>query len=601
MTFYGLLILITILCINLLIIAEPSIDPYRAIDGSGNNIEYSYIGQSGRFYSRLLPSATVVSTVNARNISNALFFSLQKLKNQYSINMGESLFTQFLNHDFEATLTIRSLNLRINTTVYPGDVIYNPNATIKQLLVAPSNGTISSETGEFEVYNNATSWCDLSNLYGSTDDVTLKIRSGINGTLKMSTYIINLGPVSIPVVNLLPNSAITGLTSQTVFSVLPSAIPTSGDERANENVGEFVYNTIMAREHNRINTKLQKSLGFRLFNATGPIVTAASYLNDTERDEMLFQESARRNRAIYQKIVFNDYPSVILGKKLPPYNGYRSDAAMDTSIEFASAAFRYGHSTIDMWHVRNATTGCIHNFTFRAGQTTVTTSQLSNGGQLGGPFTPAFALVTIGGMENLLRGLLNAPAAKMDLIYSEDVLRSVTFAGSSGLGVDVGVADLIRCRENKCPLYNEIRKKYYEGYGPKNIYASPLCHANRNTPAIDPLECFLLINSNLNIAMSLQEVYSKINKIEAIVGLFAENDEGTPILPTMSTIIRDFYINSRDGDRFYYENDQFDASELHHINSRSLSDVIADNTNLKNIQANAFLIPDESSIAPQCL
>ena len=96
--------------------------------------------------------------------------------------------------------------------------------------------------------------------------------------------------------------------------------------------------TLWMREHNRIAKFLQSD-------------------NPTWDDERLFQESRRILIAEYQHIVYNEWLPLIVGKELmstwglwPLSKGY-SDQYLDTfdpriTNEFATAAFRFGHSLI---------------------------------------------------------------------------------------------------------------------------------------------------------------------------------------------------------------------------------------------------------------
>ena len=96
--------------------------------------------------------------------------------------------------------------------------------------------------------------------------------------------------------------------------------------------------TIFLREHNRVADKLRQR-------------------NQGWSDERLFQEAKRFVNAEYQHIVYNEWLPVVLGKQFintyglfPLSSGYSQD--YDTSFdpritnEFATAAFRFGHSLV---------------------------------------------------------------------------------------------------------------------------------------------------------------------------------------------------------------------------------------------------------------
>lgn len=95
--------------------------------------------------------------------------------------------------------------------------------------------------------------------------------------------------------------------------------------------------TIWMREHNRVADKLAD-------------------LNPSWDDEKVFQEARRIVIAEYQHIIYNEWLPSVLGRRwmeekqmLPKESGY-SDIYFDLdpsiSNEFATAAFRFGHSLI---------------------------------------------------------------------------------------------------------------------------------------------------------------------------------------------------------------------------------------------------------------
>ena len=114
-----------------------------------------------------------------------------------------------------------------------------------------------------------------------------------------------------------------------------------GDGRANEQLNLIAMHTIWMREHNRIAKALEN-------------------LNPGWDDEKLFQESRRILIAEYQHIIYNEWLPLILGKSvmmlsgmMPIQSGYSDNSAFysenfDPRVtnEFATAAFRFGHSLI---------------------------------------------------------------------------------------------------------------------------------------------------------------------------------------------------------------------------------------------------------------
>lgn len=111
----------------------------------------------------------------------------------------------------------------------------------------------------------------------------------------------------------------------------------TGEDRGNENLGLIAVHTLFMREHNRIASELSR-------------------LNPSWNDQTLFFETRKILIAIYQHIIFNEWLPLIIGPdyvktlNLFSLNGtafyQQYDPNINPSIanEFATAAFRYGHS-----------------------------------------------------------------------------------------------------------------------------------------------------------------------------------------------------------------------------------------------------------------
>ena len=111
-----------------------------------------------------------------------------------------------------------------------------------------------------------------------------------------------------------------------------------GDVRVNEQLNLIVMHTIWMREHNRVARFLSK-------------------LNPFWDEERIFQEARRIVVAEYQHIIYKEWLPSVLGNNymttygLWPLSKGFSANYMDTfdpriTNEFATAAFRFGHSLI---------------------------------------------------------------------------------------------------------------------------------------------------------------------------------------------------------------------------------------------------------------
>ena len=113
----------------------------------------------------------------------------------------------------------------------------------------------------------------------------------------------------------------------------------TGDSRANEHHGLTVMHTLWMREHNRIAQLLEDQ-------------------HPNWNDEKLYRETRRIVIAEYQHIIYNEWLVLILGEQyminfgLYPLSAGHSKMYLDEGFdpritnEFATAAFRFGHSLI---------------------------------------------------------------------------------------------------------------------------------------------------------------------------------------------------------------------------------------------------------------
>lgn len=168
-------------------------------------------------------------------------------------------------------------------------------------------------------------------VYGSTDEKVKELRSFKDGQLKMLNTIDNRTLLPI---NEDPkdgcNEAEENAKGRYCFS--------SGDARSNENLHLTSMHLLLARHHN--------------FLANG-----LKHLNPHWDDEILFQEAKRILAAQMQHITYNEFLSVIIGKKASEEFGILStpDGLVDTydgavkpdvANEFAAAAFRFAHTLL---------------------------------------------------------------------------------------------------------------------------------------------------------------------------------------------------------------------------------------------------------------
>ncbi|CAG8735321.1 11142_t:CDS:2, partial [Acaulospora colombiana] len=393
--------------------------------------------------------------------------------------------------------------------------------------------------------NKGNSYLDLSTIYGDNDDTNGKLRDGpylrlIDRPGNGGAY--NKGLKNITVRQVPPSFSETSL----VADLTPPAIDAnealvSGDLRCSENIQLCLIHTIWIREHNYWVDQLK---------------TRPELKNN---NESLFQQARRIVIAEYQRVVYEEYLPAVLGFNMPSYTGYDETVYADTSTHFAGAAFRYGHSIVRPYDLIDGCTGksiVVHpdfqfpdshpNRFYFVGKTVgfpengnpqnFTKQQLD--------YTPILMLSLASGthgdgVDNVLLSMLRGTAAEFDLMVTSS-LRNIPGV-SDMVSIDIGRGRLLGLLD-----YNSYRAVYHPA---GDIYANSQCDISA---PVDPLACFQLITSNTTIAQHLQTIYGKVNRIDAIIGMFAESKSAPtqPLPPTISNILKDEFNRKRAADRF---------------------------------------------------
>jgi peroxidase len=526
--------------------------------------------------------------LNPRFISNSLGQQSRETPlDQTEKTMFTVMFGQFINHDLERNAHVNKFARDFEEVpIDPLDPICfvrpggggppltesrcddNPN-----FLYRKSEGDIID--GQFEVRNEASSYLDLNTVYGRNETIASILREGKDGKMKTENYSgTAFGYVPYYFENLPPSRNTTSLPSDTLLMDQPDdRIPTAGDNRISDNAALFTYHLIFLREHNRIAANI-------------------SAKNPTWGDELIFQEARRLNIAQYQQIVMYEYLPVILGAHFDSfvgeYEGYNQAIDPTTTIIFATVAYRFGHSAIISYAPRDE---CGDISTLTIPPFLPPGSDLPSIGQSGGPFDPITMITVAGGFESLIRGLLSTIENRIDLQYADGIRNIPTSTGV----VDILSLDVIRGRENGIPNYAHVAKSLGNDRG---MYSSLDCPLQLETQGTDdPIECFLKITAadpadptdeEFDVADVLRNVYGKALNVDAIIGMLAEPHlAGLSIGENFATLSADQFKRSRDGDRFWFENDdQFEPVDLAAIRRTTMKDLLIRNFDIT-------LLPDE--------
>ena len=98
----------------------------------------------------------------------------------------------------------------------------------------------------------------------------------------------------------------------------------------------------------------------------------------------------------------------------------------------------------------------------------------------------------------------------------------------------------------------------------------------------------------------LKDYYEDVDDIDLFVGgTMEDRQEGSLLGPAFSCIIADQFLRLKEGDRFWYENGEFrskfNVAQLDAIRKVTMARIICDNSDVGEIQPNAFKTSDGKS------
>jgi hypothetical protein len=429
----------------------------------------------------------------------------------------------------------------ISIPVPKGDASFDPNGTGTQSIPMARDrfdpATGTSTSNPLQHPNVVTSFMDASMIYGSDPQRAAALRT-LDGTGHLKTSPGDLLPLDNA--TYFPNGPLN-TDNNGMFS--PTQLFVAGDVRANENTGLLLLHTLFVREHNRLADQIRRA---------HPDLT----------DDQIYQQARRVVGAEIEHITYNEYLPLLLGRNaIPPYRGYKPKLDPTPGFLFTTAAFRFAHS-----------------------QTPATIAPLDSAGRpLPGPplslADTSFDPMPIEqvGVDALVRGLIAQRIPKI-APFEPDDSRNLLFGPPGAGGIDLVAVDIQRGRDLGLPTYNQARQEY----------------------GLRPAETFAQITKNADVQSELQAAYGSVDKIDAIVGMLAEDHRrGAMVGPLLFRVIRDQFEGLRNGDRYWYENGQFTKSELAQIRTTTFAGIIARNTGVTGLKGNAFTVTGTAPAGPR--
>ncbi len=489
----------------------------RHLDGTYNNPKHIEWGSAGTQFLRLTPvsyedgiSETYEPRTNYRELSNHIIKQNGEIKNSHGVNDLFTFFGQFIDHDIDLALEGHEEGPYVIAPKYDLPPFQGKKLGIERS--KPSDGTGYDEYNPRQHDNAITSYVDASNVYGSDESVMQSLRdTNKPWLLKMHDN-----------GNLLPLSE--GMHPQFL----------AGDIRAGENSALTSVHTIWAKEHNRIATELHEK-------------------NPDWSHDKIFHTAKITVEALMQHVVFHEWLPLLVGEHaMPEYYGYDAHVDPGISHEFATAAFRLGHSLLSS-NIK------------RIDEHGDSTGDL----QLAQMFFNAAILKDAGSVDTLVRGLAAYKAQEIDHKLVEDV-RSLLFPGADGIQVrDLSVLNNLRNLDHGLGTLNEVREALgYKAY-----------------------KSFHDLTGDRGLAKALKKHYDSVDDVELwIGGLLEQKVHGSQLGEVFHHIVVDQFTRLRDGDKFYYEERLKDYPyTLEQIKKTTFSEIIQRNTDIKYLQDDVFI------------
>jgi peroxidase len=495
---------------------------FRTIDGTGNNLSVSVLGSAGQPFLRLVPAAYtdgVSSPAGASRPSPRLISNLVAAQSESRPNRrGASDFIwqwgQFVDHDLDETPTVVPEE-PLPIAVPLGDLQFDPTST--GTVTMPLNRSAYEVIhGVRQQVSEITAYIDASMVYGS-DEATAFFLRALDGTGRLKVTSSDTQGDLLP-----PHPAVPG------FFV-------AGDIRVNEQTGLIAIQTLFIREHNH----------------WADIYKAA---NPASADEEVYQFARLIVSGEIQAITYREFLPVLLGPSaIPPYRGYKATVNPTIANEFATAAYRLGHSLLSPQLLRLQADGQ----PIAAGHLSLADSFFNPGE------------VTNHGIDSVLRGLAKQTAQELDGMIIDEV-RNFLFGAPGAGGLDLASLNLQRGRDHGLPSYNAMRR------------------ALKLRPAVR----FQDVNPNAEASGRLAAAYTSVEDIDLWMGALSEpHRPGAMVGEVIARIVADQFTRVRDGDRFWYQA-HLPRELVGLVEQQSLATIIRRNTGIRSeLQNNVFLSP----------
>ncbi len=538
----------------------PTVNIFRTIDGTCNNLKKPLLGSSGTAFKRLVPPVyedginSLRGTLQAQNkikrispflppVPSARLISETVILN---VTQDEIPFThllmqwgQFLDHDLDLgpeleeecedckfTEICQPIKVPDLDRTFGKGTKNNANCLPFRRSVPVFEFEKPLTFTPEEQLNDLTSFIDGSMVYGSRLEQSLPIRAFTGGLLLEGLRF----PKKQPALPIDTKMLVQCPNRMDCFLC--------GEVRCNEQFSLTIMHTLWFREHNRCARELAK-------------------INPFWNDEKLYQTCRKIVGALIQKITYQDYLPKVLGYKnydmfIGPYRGYNPLVDPSVPNAFATAAYRYGHSLVRPFFDR-----------LNENYLPLPIGPLN----LVDAFFAPNQFKTSLGTDPIMRGWVSVNARRMDE-FMNSVLTTQLFQTPLSPGLDLASLNLQRSRDHGLSPYLVYRNFCFEKFGISSYFENDLT-----------LVRFL-------------KLYGSLDSAELWLSGLAESRLPDGLLgATFSCIFGITFKGVREGDRFFWLNPGvFTPEQRRSISQDSIARVICDNSDgIDFIQPDAFL------------
>lgn len=268
-----------------------------------------------------------------------------------------------------------------------------------------------------------------------------------------------------------------------------------------------------------------------------------------------------------QKITYEDYLPIILGPNLinryklyidTRRSKYNDQDNAGIANGFSTAGFRFGHSLINglFQMVSETSKQVVHSF-------------FLSDNFFGIKQFFEFGLTSV---DKILAGLITQSSQSFDINMTPELTQKLFKDHKDNFGHDLMARNIHRGRDHGLPGYNMWRQ-----FAKRRMICSWEERPNE------------ISQHKWNI---LQQIYKHPNDIDVFVAGLAENNvRGGVTGPTFSNILAKQFASLRFGDRFFFTHvGQFTDEQIVQIRTRTLTDIICDNTEIVSTKTNVFML-----------